>query len=141
MLLNSGSLDGVPTDMSLFFRRILVLTCGLLLALPPGWCCLLPQVGIRQPGKATASCCHHKDQASTPTTPKAPLPEHGPPCGCVDRDSPVPSGPKTLPVDLASVPAVVLQPVFDGGAGAVVILTTAAVASPPLNVLHCVWLC
>jgi hypothetical protein len=132
--------------MRRFLLHLLPLACGLLLALPPGWCCLLGPCPARAaPAPAEPSdgaqcpCCCHPNPRPEPARPAPPLR-----CPCADRDATTPDvlkPPTLLSGDgLAALPA-----------GADLELTASHDApvthagplslSAPLNVLHCVWLC
>jgi hypothetical protein len=132
--------------MRSWVRHSLVFAAALLLALPPGWCCVPLSLG-----KASASplanrgCC--QTQASSPGQP---CPEHNQADGpvvpstscCCPAGSVLPPAPELPPVGWisAALPAI-------GGAD----LAPAAswptwdvpspFPSPPLQILHCVWLC
>ncbi len=130
-----------------FFLRILVLGNALFLALPSGWCCLLPAAcpahTVPQVKETTDCCCCTKEAEKN--TPRPATPPHTPtrPC-CVQRD-------------LASVPASDVfaeEPGYVGFVGfAIEPLTLSSagfaldhssglhVLSPSLQILHCVWLC
>jgi hypothetical protein len=134
--------------MRSFLLRLASLTCGLLLTLPPGWCCMwLPgparaAAPEQSPAEPCCPCCCHPAQ---PTEPASPAPAPAPRCPCADRDATTPEAVKP--------PA--LQPGADLGAPAPAAAGPAPSAAPdglptglrfalssaPLNVLHCVWLC
>src|SRR5262245_20326262 len=88
--------------------RLLALVCGLLLALPPEWCCAA--VCGRRPGaepcppnpKKTCGCCGCSDQPACPApTPTPATPAPGGCCVCVKSDSTAPDGPKPFAPDLS----------------------------------------
>jgi hypothetical protein len=130
---------------SILLRR-LMLVCGLSLALPPGWCCMLPALGAFQETEPVASnppscceCCKVPAPTKTPAPRPAPLPPGK--CPCDDRHSATPDGPKVVGCDLA---AATPSPVLDLPPAAVE--GCRAVSSPfcfglSLQLLHRVWLC
>jgi hypothetical protein len=124
--------------MSAGLIRLLSLGCGLLLALPPAWCCYNPLPRGPAPAEpAHASCCHKKE-APKPA-PCQPPPVH---CPCYDRNTAPPAGPTKITADLSHPVPLALAaaddhragPPFDAGP---VRLTL----SPPLHLLKCLWLC
>ncbi len=131
-----------------FLLRLASLTCGLVLALPPGWCCLwLPEPAhaaaapSEAPAKPCRPCCGHSVQ---PAEPAAPAPVPPPPCPCADRNATTPEAvkpPALLPGDglAATLPALDLTP--SAAPEHLVPDLSLAPPSTPLNVLHCVWLC
>jgi len=129
--------------MSSLPRRPLALAFTLLLALPPGWCCLVPppaapraQAPPCEP--ACPSCCC---DAPGETPHEAPPPRQPCPyCWCADSGSAVPPSQLTFTPDL---PPADLLPLTDDGCvraehPAPWSLTT---LPPPTHLLHCVWLC
>src|SRR5690348_2493816 len=117
--------------------RILCLACGLLLALPPAWCCWTPWLApAAQPVSPHASCCH-KESAPRPA-PVAPPAQ----CPCYDLQTVALTGPVKVAPDLAlaSSPVVAVVDSPRGGPPA----DAAPIApqfSRPLHLLRCVWLC
>jgi hypothetical protein len=126
--------------------RALVLACGTLLALPPGWCCLFGRgycCGARPEAKAACSCAKTAEAAccckEKPSEPLKPPPEKS---RCCVRDLTVapkvdpPTGGLAVAV-LAGPPALLAD------------LTTfsfsptlpTTLSTPPLHLLYCVWLC
>jgi hypothetical protein len=117
--------------------QLLVLTNAMLLALPPNWCCTL-----RLPGKHADSkpqCCAQQEPApedgeqdeQRPTTVDC----------CCQIDSSLPPHPEIVARDLASSPVVTVS---ESGDGVSVFDAEAVVAiaeAPPLQILHCVWIC
>ena len=127
--------------MRTWFLRGLVLSCSLALALPPGWCCLVPARATQDTPVPAGHCCSYTKSAP----PADPVPEPAPAkpggCGCCERDSTPPLDPERLiaaPAPAAS-PAVEPSPPRAGPG-----LTFAVgfhAPSPPLQILYCVWLC
>jgi len=143
--------------------RVLALACGVLLALPPGWCCgatageccgplpLSAPTPAKSPacsGKAcsgkvcSSSCCPTEPARSSPAPTKPQKPER--PCDTTCCERPLANAPK------------VARPVIDPAAVGVLVAVIAPFgrcaesvaggapprsAFPPLRVLHCVWLC
>jgi hypothetical protein len=123
--------------------RILVLGNALLLALPPGWCCLLPaRPTAPAPEDALPCCplCRHEAQQPASPPEACPNPPAGG-CSC-QSDPATPPQAKTAAPDLSVAPdfasaGEALAPTGIGPALAVL----PSFASPPLQVLLCVWRC
>jgi hypothetical protein len=128
--------------MRSFPVRSLALVCGLLLVLPPGWCCLLPRLGAQQPKPAPAhGCCCGKKSKQPPTrqTPAPPAPVRN--C-CGDREATRLAGPEKVSPD-PGLWAPVIAP-CDGLCGvspSVPLALGLPPPWPPLQILHCVWRC
>jgi hypothetical protein len=125
-------------------REALLLGTALFLVLPPGWCCVLPQLG-----KATASpnpapsCCGPRAHSSKHIC-LPPEQEDGPttPACCCPLDTALPPSPEALPDDLGPAPLVVVAGADGPLVGARFVLgLTSFATSPPRQLLHCVWLC
>jgi hypothetical protein len=126
--------------------RVLALVCGLVLALPPGWCCLLaaPKAPVRAAAPTCDGCCCCCRVAHPPADP--PAPPRGPfakGCCCADRNATKPAGPEMIapcpaPDLLAVPPAAAPAPAH---LGPVLVADRPDLHSPPANLLHCVWLC
>jgi hypothetical protein len=130
------------------FLRSLVLGCGLLLALPPGWCCTFAlraaKQGISQgPPKATPCCCPCCAKEAPPPAPTpTPAPKTPDRCPCADRHSTAPDAPKVFASDpglVTPLPAIDLAPSWPGISALVGFRSPAAPTSS--HVLNCVWLC
>ena len=125
--------------------QFLVFGCGVLLALPPGWCCfVMPAAGqVRQdePAPAPCECCCKTAPAKPELPPPQPVdPNRCPVCGDRDLVKPAPVEPPSD--DLASLAASV--PVIDVGVPALSLAGAAVTVGDltrPLHVLHCVWTC
>jgi hypothetical protein len=133
--------------------RVLALACGLLLALPPNWCCA---VGIGQccgPRPAASPCgkcsacpeCGGESCCSSTKAPAAPAPPAEPPCkrGCCEWP-PTVAVPKAETPTADPAPAAVAAPFAPAPgsvSGAVIAGRPAGPSPTPLHVLHCVWLC
>lgn len=130
-----------------FLLRLASLACGLLLALPPGWCCLW----LPGPARASAAptevpagpccpCCNHPAQ---PAEPAAPAPPQR--CPCADREATTPEAVKPPALqagDSLATPVPAADDLAPSAApGGLVPASSLALPSAPLNVLHCVWLC
>lgn len=130
--------------------RSLMLVCGLTLALPPGWCCLLASQTTATTAPRPGTCCctcpasGAKEQppgSEPPKSPTAPLPKH---CPCTDRQTVLTAGVTPEQADggvipLAIFPVLDIRPALAGIVGRV-----DSDAHPPplrLHVLHCQWLC
>jgi hypothetical protein len=126
--------------------RALTVLVSLLLALPPGWCCLTPGPrGGEAPAQEPCSCCHAGRKAPPGRAPahcpgRAPAQRRG--CVCPDLASAMPEQTRSLhtapalPVDAAPLAA---------GSMSDKPLATAPVGqhvpAPPRQLLHCLWLC
>jgi hypothetical protein len=128
--------------MRTFVPKLLVLGCGLLLALPPGWCCIFAVGTARHDVAEIAPCCRSCCDRFAPSTPThKPAPSKPLRCPCADRQTTAPDSVKSSIVDLNVVavlpvdePALHIAPL------------EAAIAFSPLvstspQILHCVWLC
>jgi hypothetical protein len=128
--------------MRLFAARLLMLSCSLLLALPPGWCCIFALGTIRNDAAKPAPCCRSCCHQSKPTMP-TPQPEPHKPgrCPCDDRQTTVPDSVKALHGGLAVLVALpALDPAPLGLTVAVSDRFSLPISASP-QLLHCVWLC
>lgn len=128
--------------MRLFFPRFLMLCCGLLLALPPGWCCIFAiQPARKETTKTTPyrrSCC---DQSTPSKSAPKPAPHKSDRCPCADRQTTAPDSVKAPPADLSVVAVLpVLNPALTVASAAAPAALPTLVSSSP-HLLHCVWLC
>jgi hypothetical protein len=119
--------------------RTLVLGVGLLLALPPGWCCqAAPRPQTPEQAPIPSGCCGGPRQEEPP--PAAPTAPNGECCCQDNHKAPPKSDPPT--VDLAfAVP--LPWPAADGlpVPSADVAPAATSVCFIPLRLLLCVWLC
>lgn len=122
-----------------FGRQVLALTAALLLALPPGWCCLVPDCA--KPAPVRPACCPaHKTAPSGGTQGKETDPARQPTCECPSDTSLGPAPPAVDSSLLApALVAVVAAPEpaaapTDGGRPPQASLLA-------LHLLHHVWLC
>lgn len=122
--------------MASVFLRSLALLSGLLLALPPSWCCLLPTLSAEEDSSPPLCCCPAPPAPACPT--QAPSPAL---CPCGDRDLKVPDAPAPFAPDATGLPGAVFDHAAPSAAGILDVSTCAAAASCPLHLLHCVWLC
>ena len=129
--------------------RPLALTTGLLLLLPPGWCCFLanltqPPISARQSAAPKRTCCGHCGSKSEKSS--RPVPDHVPgrdgKCPCGERTANAPGAPVNAGLDL-SLPATVTIT-----ASVIAVTPEAACATsaahfdqPSPHLLNCVWLC
>lgn len=128
--------------MRWFATRLLMLSCSLLLVLPPGWCCIFAIRTVRNDLTKTApscpSCCG-KSHTSTPSP--SPAPDRPVRCPCADRQSTAPDNAKAFTVDLS---VVAVLPFLDDVLTELSVIAPAAthpyLSSSP-QILHCVWLC
>jgi hypothetical protein len=134
--------------MQTVLLRLASLACGLVLTLPPGWCCWWlpgPARAAAAPAEAPAEpccpCCCHPAQPTEPATP-APAPPRR--CPCADRAATTPQAVKPPALQAGDGPAAVVPAADLAPSAAPNVLFGAAspsLPSAPLNVLHCVWLC
>jgi hypothetical protein len=137
--------------------RSLALLCSVLLALPPGWCCMVgsaPCCNQCQPVKnekvpsthpsSHKSCCCSSETTEQNSNCPAPSPKPSTPvkpCCCEKAPSSLPEGARLLP-DLFVVPlAVLVELPFSNGIDRAAAGPALVDTSPALHVLHCVWLC
>jgi hypothetical protein len=139
--------------MGVFLLRTVVLTCSLLLALPPGFCCFVGARDCCSPKQQTkeipaqplhGNCCHEETPSQAPAkSPSLPKPSQpGKTICCQEVPADRPAVERHLPDLTATVAALV--PV--AGPTVLGFVTEAAgqgfaFDSAPLHVLHCVWLC
>ena len=121
----------------------LVLCCGLLLALPPGWCCTIAfEAGVKTAPKTAAFhcplCCDITPEPA-PSQPEPPRPEACPICG--DRDLVKPAQPETLAVDVAGPVLTLPSDLVVVAAFLPAVLESGSDRTIPLHMLHCVWTC
>jgi hypothetical protein len=126
--------------MSTRFIQFLCLACGLVVALPPAWCCWTPQLPTPAPAEpTTASCCHKHE--SPPPAPAVPAP---PQCPCEDRCTVAAAAvaPEKVAIHLALPTALVLTDADTLGPGlAAAVAPIPPLLSRPIHLLQCVWLC
>lgn len=124
-------------------RHLLLLTTGVVLLLPAGWCCIWrpgPLVAAAAAAEAEDCCCtHHAPRPSDDDSTPAPVREG---CCCVEVAAPAPE----RPVQITPLAGVALLPsaaeVLPQPVGAwMPILSHAPRLSRPLHVLQCLWLC
>ena len=129
--------------------RSLAFACSLLLALPPGWCCLWlpgPARAAAAPTEAPAEpCCPCCNHPVPPTESEAPAPAPPQRCPCADRETTTPEAvkpPALLAGDHLGTPIPCADDLAPSAApGGLVPASSLAPSSAPLNVLHCGWLC
>jgi hypothetical protein len=136
----------LDVPMGTLLHQALMLGTALLLALPPGWCCLRLQGGkaLAFPC-ATTACCAGHSASPLHLCPTLQQERHSPAQAsicCCAADTPMRESSETARADLTS-----WSPATSACAG--VPLVTARIvgsfstiaASPPLQLLHCAWLC
>ena len=129
------------TGMKWLMLRILVPIHCWLLVMPLGWCCwLVPSLAVARtetPEPACCCCCDREENA--PAKPKE-APDV-PPCCC----KPLPMAFLTMPDD-TDAPLPALPVMFESPQDFIAdFMWMQAVIhidpSPPLHILHCLWLC
>lgn len=143
-----------------FLLSLVNLACSLLLLLPQGWCCFItagrccgqkPLLASHLPPSTTPSACTQcVGRCVCPKKGKQPLaPAHGPeqrkpPCQSLCCEPLTAVAPKIDPpgLDLAAAGfEVTFTPLPLASPKSVRVNVPPRSAFPPLNVLHCVWLC
>jgi hypothetical protein len=129
--------------------RPLALCCGMLLLLPPGWCCLLAQLArpcaaAGLSAKPKRACCGHcggkRDNLPAPASDHVPGRDGKCPCG--ERLATAPAVPESAGSGLALPAPVAVAPSDTTAPAAVTCETPAEHSDPPhYHVLNCVWLC
>lgn len=129
--------------------RPLVFAAGLLLLLPPGWCCLLGnalprRVAVAHAAKPKTACCGHCGSQHGKPSDSAPerVPGRDGKCPCGERLSTVPGHSVGVGLDL-SLPVPVAGNLGEASPpmGAAHKPTAAWADPPPHHLLNCVWLC
>jgi len=122
--------------------RILACTQALLLALPPGWCCIAPQpAAAEQPLVATGylDCCHQ----DSPTN-DTPGPCSGRPIDlcCCHADMTIPASQLTMTGKaIFTVPVSLAGDTTTDQCAPRPLAVGLRPPGPSLQVLHCVWRC
>lgn len=127
------------------WMHYLALGCGCLLALPPGWCCLLQQLAAKPAPQAAEPAPHPSCCGATPApvqsspAPERPLPRYPERCACADRQATMLDDACAAWCDLLGATSVLLvEP-------ALALWSHASWAAlPPTASPHlwnCVWLC
>ncbi len=134
---------GHNTDMKRIAQQTLVYCLAFSIALPIGWCCWLSVYAFASEVKAAKPvCCCCKDETTTPKTPAKPTPKAPLLCCC----EPMPA---TTPETFGDYPAIdvsISTPLVSSADrlanySQIDLTNDAPGPSPPLNLLHCVWLC
>jgi len=126
--------------MTRVVRAILVHFCSLLLVVPVGWCCWLPTLRASEKAPEPECCCCAKTEKPAPTkdAPKAP---EAPSCCCDPQPAAILSKPNDrshAPIDALAADVAEFHKLCIGLTSPIPLLND---PSPPLRVLHCVWLC
>jgi hypothetical protein len=134
--------------MRSLFLRYLVLGCSLLLALPPGWCCIFQVQARSKEVKAEVprpigSCCGHCRGVVKPQVPtRTPVPALPGKCPCDDRHSTTPDAHKIVGGDLLIATTDLVHDLVLSAAEAEGLAGLPVPSSDhSLRILHCVWLC
>src|SRR5262249_2346050 len=125
--------------------RSLALSCSLIVALPPGWCCVTPPGSTSKASTGSAPshhCCVREKCGDSPSQSPTPAPQPCERCPCMDRDLSTPEQSRTSDMALTPAPFVALPELpnlliasRDFGQ------PTTQIATNPLHVLNCTWLC
>jgi hypothetical protein len=126
--------------MPSYFLRLLVLASSLPLTLHSSWGCMVACPRATLPaGQATTCQCDRCPVRGDPS-PK-PAPQKGQ-CPCVEPEATAPQNLKTGTSFLALSVALIGGAPYPFGLGSPEIAKSeTATSRPPLNILHCVWLC
>lgn len=127
--------------MNTWLIRLAWLGCGVMLVMPPAWCCYVwqPPAAPELKPQPVASCCHKKQEQAPRPAPCCPAPRtHCPWC---DREMAA-SSPKKV-IDTPALPAPLVLAVLDAprAGPAVAVATTLPAPSRPRHLLQCLWLC
>jgi hypothetical protein len=125
------------------FVRILALWSAFLLALPQGWCCFLALPTVRSaeaPAKVTA-CCHRSDGVKHEPKAQAPQPAKPLKACCCQPDTVAGPSAEKLTMDLGQVAAAAAAADVPIAHAPGDLVRGPYLLSPPLHLLHCVWLC
>lgn len=146
----------------IFLRDFLALACGVLLALPPGWCCgltggkccggearttscSLTTTPLGTKPECASGCCCAKDQSAGTTDPASPAPEKQLPAKKAECCKRAPSSAPEVSHLSVDVSATGLVAVFTFRAEQLFTRVRADApprsAHPPLYLRHCVFLC
>jgi hypothetical protein len=126
------------------FSRFLFCLTAVLLACPPGWCCILPRLHTAKAASTPApepvhSCCHPQPPPAEPDSDsdKAPVAV----CNCPREEATPPESSVATPDPDAAV--LVPPPASETASVSAHAVETAQPhsLSPPLQLLHCIWLC
>jgi hypothetical protein len=130
--------------MTIWIGRLLALIAAASLALPPGWCCGLiqPRTPKSKSEPRPHRCCAHVPRPAKQDPKPAPCPPVPRPAFCCRLDIPLPGKPQLRPdisyaaepVSVAAAYPTVERPALADGLDFIG-------PSPPLQILHCVWLC
>ena len=131
------------------FLRSLMLGCGLLLALPPGWCCTFafrpakPAPAQQEAPQDTPGCCPCcAKKAPRPAQTPTPAPEAPARCPCSDRQLAAPDAPKVFAADMGLVVPVPVTDLFTfWPCGRFNVALRCPAAHSSSHILNCVWLC
>lgn len=132
--------------MAAFLRNFLLSLCGLILALPQGWCCWSTCCGktpvVEQDAPASCCCCPLPTAGDAENEPRAPVAPASS-CQCFLRDTaPGKATADSLP-DLLPQALLPFMPRATSlrAAPARAAVAPAGAEAPPLHVLICVWRC
>jgi hypothetical protein len=125
-----------------WFRRILVHLCSILLATPIGWCCWLPVVQAAEKAEEADCCCCTAKEKPAPAKSRE-APSRAPTCCCDPQPGVSSASDVTGKAPAPALPAVLVS--FSSVAALSSALALAPPSlhdpSPPLHILHCLWLC
>ncbi|MGE3808756.1 MAG: hypothetical protein AB7K24_29170 [Gemmataceae bacterium] len=138
-----------------FVAHLPGLLTACMLAMPVGWCCIVPGLASEAPcpihapakpiksEKPVRSCCggHASSTEQNPAAPQTPAPKTVK-CCCESSEAPVPHAFKVVVDQLF----LCMLPVAETGSFHTSFELTADTfesppPTPPLQILHCVWLC
>lgn len=127
--------------------RVVAVVCGVFIALPSGWCCMVGAATVAASVRCPAppkACC----KCGCPTDPAPGKSDHKPAqndpsrCCCADKATvKQDDGAYVHDVTFVGSPFFSLPVSDNGGGGSPCGRFAVPVPSPPLHVLKCVWLC
>ncbi|MEX0704859.1 MAG: hypothetical protein WD069_22360 [Planctomycetales bacterium] len=126
--------------MSGLLLKLLVMSEALLVALPPGACCVNFKSAGQHAGPSRGSCC----RPETPRPERSPVPPAPGASECCCRYDGVPRGEQVAVADGWALPVAAFpfdsRPRLEGVSG-VPPAPESLDPGPPRHLLHCVWLC
>lgn len=131
--------------MRLTLTKIPAVLCTLILALPPGWCCMLASSVSCGGAEQTRKCCPSGDREhQSPICPSQGQQQTPEKCSCFNPQIVLDKAKNSLPDDSSFV---ALLPEFDltvsepSHSVQNLVESNEPISILPLNILHCCWLC
>jgi hypothetical protein len=129
--------------MNTVFAPLIAILCSAVLALPPGWCSSLRLHEVADSPVAAGSCCAGKTKTLPPSSDSQESPTEPQVRCCCSREATLPEKAfGLLDLTLGTWPVAVAAVLDISGPWETGHEVFAPFPSdPPLNILHCVWLC